>query len=93
MYWSCEICNEWGSSDSEVAAAVDRLEHLDAHRAAGLVPEPAEEEQSEDTVLNLKYAAWGITFVLGLLSTHWHAVAAVLPFAAVIAFVVTFTGE
>jgi hypothetical protein len=90
MYWTCEVCNEWGASDSEVEAAVDRLRHLDAHNRPSQAPDP-EEEENEDTVLNLRYLAWGTTIALGLLSSHWHALAGLVPFAAVISLVLTHT--
>jgi hypothetical protein len=95
MFWSCEKCNEWGSAETEVDAAVDRLRHLSTHSISALgTTEPQQESvEDEDTVLVAKYLAWGITALLGLLSAHWHALGAVIPFALLIAWVLTFTNN
>jgi hypothetical protein len=88
MIWYCDDCNDWGISESEVDAAVDKQRHLGAHRGAG-VPEPAEEEPDEVTVWTTKHVAWGITAVLGLLSTRFPALLGVSAVAALLTFVVT----
>lgn len=89
MIWYCDECNDWGMSDTEVDAAVDKQRHLDAHRGTDVPPPAAEEEPDEDTVLNLKYVGWGITAALGLLSVHFPALVGVVPVAALLTFVVT----
>jgi hypothetical protein len=52
--------------------------------------EPQHESvDSEDTVLDAKYLAWGITAVLGLLSAHWPLLSGVVPFAALFSWILT----
>jgi hypothetical protein len=93
MFWYCDECNDWGTSDTEVDAAVDKQNHLDAHRGR-YVPEPAaEEEPDEVTVWTIKHVAWGITAVLGLLSARFPAMLGVSAVAALLTFVVTGIGE
>jgi hypothetical protein len=93
MFWYCDDCNDWGVSDTEVDAAVDRQRHLDAHRGTAL-PEPAAEEAPDEvTVWTTKHVAWGITAVLGLLSTHWPSLLGVSAVSALLTFVVTGIGE
>jgi hypothetical protein len=93
MFWYCDECNDWGVSDTEVDAAVDRQNHRDAHLGR-YVPEPAaEEEPDEVTVWTTKHVAWGITAVLGLLSAHWPSLLGVSAVAALLTFVVTGIGE
>jgi hypothetical protein len=92
MYWFCEKCVEWGAADSEVDAVLDHQRHMSGHVVPALeTTEPQQEsvDESEDTVLGANYLAWGITALLGLLSAHWHALAGVVPFAAVLAWVMT----
>ena len=89
MFWYCDECNDWGVSDTEVDAAVDRQNHRDAHRGR-YVPEPAaEEEPDEVTVWTMKHVAWGITAVLGLLSARFPALLGVTAVSALLTFVVT----
>lgn len=88
MFWSCERCNAWGEAGSEVDLAVDRQTHLNSHREQELAEAP--QTPPEDTALNAKYAAWGVTLGLGLLSLHWESLAVVVPFAALIAWVLTY---
>lgn len=91
MFWYCDICNDWGVADSDVDGVVDRQLHRDTHRRAPDTTEPQQESvEDADTVLNAKYLAWGITALLGLLSAKWHTLAGVVPFAALIAFVLTY---
>lgn len=87
MIWSCDECREWGISETAVDLVVDRQRHLDTHREQLLAPEEAE---PEDTVLESKYVAWGIALLLGLLSAKWEALAVVVPFVALIAWVLTY---
>jgi hypothetical protein len=95
MYWSCDHCNHWGSAETEVEAAVERINHTATHREAAEVldvetTEPQQESvDSEDTVLDAKYLAWGITALLGLLSAHWPVLSGVVPFAALLAWILT----
>jgi hypothetical protein len=96
MFWFCETCNDWGVTDTEVDAAVDRQQHMSAHAVRALdTTEPQQESvaEVEDTVLRAKYLAWGSTALLGLLSARWHALAGVVPFAALLAWVVTQSGK
>jgi hypothetical protein len=89
MIWYCDECNDWGTSDTEVDAAVDKQNHLDAHRGR-YVPEPAaEDEPDEVTVWTTKHVAWGITVVLGLLSARFPALLGVSAVSALLTFVVT----
>jgi hypothetical protein len=89
MFWYCDECNDWGVSDTEVDAAVDRQNHLDAHRGTAL-PEPAAEEAPDAvTVWTTKHVAWGITAVLGLLSARFPALLGVSAVSALLTFVVT----
>jgi hypothetical protein len=88
MFWYCDDCNDWGESDTEVDAAVDKQRHLDAHRGTD-VPAPAEETPDEVTVWTTKHVAWGITAVLGLLSARFPALLGVSAVSALLTFVVT----
>lgn len=92
VFWYCDECNEWGQSDTEVDAMVDKQRHMDAHRGAD-VPSPAAEEAEtdEDTVLTLKprYVGWAITALLGLLSTHFPDLVGLVPMAALLTVVMT----
>lgn len=89
MIWYCDICKDWGAAETEVDAVVDKRRHMNAHRSAEAPPPAVEEEEQEDTVLRLKYVAWGITVTLGLLSSHFHSLVGVVPCAALILFIVT----
>jgi hypothetical protein len=96
MFWFCETCNDWGVADTEVDLVVDRQRHMGAHVERALeMTEPQEESvaEVEDTVLRAKYLAWGSTALLGLLSARWHALAGVVPFAALLVWVVTQSGN
>jgi hypothetical protein len=93
MFWYCDDCNDWGESETEVDAAVDKQNHLDAHRGR-YVPEPAAEEEPDAvTVWTMKHVAWGITAVLGLLSARFPALLGVSAVSALLTFVVTGIGE
>lgn len=92
MYWFCPECVEWGTAETDVDAVLDHRRHMSTHEKPALeTTEPQQEsvDESEDTVLGANYLAWGITALLGLLSAHWHALAGVVPFAAVLAWVMT----
>ncbi|MER5754405.1 hypothetical protein [Streptomyces sp. NPDC002088] len=93
MFWTCDECREWGVAETDVDAAVDRQRHLNSHRGADVPPPAAEEEPDEGTVLNRTYVAWGITALLGLLSARFPSLVGVVPWAALIAFVVTYSGQ
>lgn len=83
---------DWGVGDTEVDAVVDRLRHMDAHAVRALemtVPQQESVAVVEDTVLRAEYLAWGSTALLGLLSARWHALAGVVPFAALLSWVMT----
>jgi hypothetical protein len=93
MFWYCDDCNGWGVSETEVDMAVDKQRHLDAHQGSDAPPPAAEEEPDEVTVWTLKNAAWGITALLGLLSTRYTSLLGVSAVAALLTFVVTGIGE
>jgi hypothetical protein len=92
VLWHCDECPAWGEADTRVDAAVDRQRHRNSHRGTDVPPPAPEEEPDEDTVLSRRFLAWGITVALGALSARWHELAVVVPIAALVAFVVTYSG-
>ncbi|MFE2099539.1 hypothetical protein [Streptomyces sp. NPDC059468] len=94
MIWYCDDCNDWGMSDTEVDAAVDKQQHMNAHRGGGPAPSPADDEVPDEvTVWTVKHVAWGITAGLGLLSARFPALLGVSAVSALLTFVVTGIGD
>jgi hypothetical protein len=88
VYWFCDKCPAWGEAATEVDVFVDRKKHMDDKHG----PNPAgeEEPEHEDRLISAQYLAWGATALVGLLSTHWTVLVGVIPFIALVAFVLTF---
>lgn len=86
----CAGCDGFVEGADEVALAVAMQEHLDNGHSKAPKPEDEAEEDDEVTVLDAKYAAWGLTALLALFATRWSEVGYLLPFAALVAFVLTY---
>ncbi len=95
MFWYCDDCKYWGVAENAVEAAVAHQEHKNTHSIGASLgmTEPQQEPEKSDTAFNAKHVAWGITALLGLLSSHWPALGVLLPFAGLISVVTTFHDE
>lgn len=87
LIWLCADCAGFVEARDEVELAVAKQEHLDSVHGRAL--EQQEDQDSEDTVLVLKYALWAVVALLELLSLRWPALRVVSPVFALWAFLLT----
>lgn len=89
MIWLCDGCNGFVEGRDSVELVAAKAEHLATNHSRD--PKPEDEEVPDDvTVLDAKYLAWGLTALLALFATRWPQLGYLLPFTALIAFVLTY---
>lgn len=89
MIWLCSGCDGFVEAPNRLELMVAMQEHLDADHDRN--PKPEDEAEPDDvTVLDAKYLAWGVTALLALFATRWPELGYLLPFTALIAFVLTY---